>query len=135
MESTSSPGLLFVLGLANLACGVWLLRRARRFRAHGVRVPGLVTGLERSRDPDSKACYPVFRFTTRDGQEVEITSRYGESRPPRPGDRVTVLYDPAKQRNARIDTGGQDGSTMGKWVVGIGLFLITLGALTAFTII
>ncbi|MEV0592438.1 DUF3592 domain-containing protein [Nonomuraea cavernae] len=121
--------------MANLACGVWLLRRSRRFRARGVRVPGVVTGLERSSDPDSNACYPIFRFTTRDGQEFEITSRYGESKPPQPGDRVTVLYDPDRQRNARIDTGGQDGSTMGRWVVGIGLFLITLGVLTAFEII
>ncbi|QYC37809.1 hypothetical protein Nocox_00865 [Nonomuraea coxensis DSM 45129] len=46
-----------------------------------------------------------------------------------------VLYDPEKPRNARIDSGGQDGSAMGRWVVGIGLFLITLGVLTAFTII
>ncbi|MCA2187195.1 DUF3592 domain-containing protein [Nonomuraea cavernae] len=83
--------MLFILGLANLACGVWILRRPQRFRARGVRVPGVVTGLERSSDPDSNACYPVFRFTTRDGQRVEITSRYGESKPPQPGDRVTVL--------------------------------------------
>ncbi|WP_020542408.1 DUF3592 domain-containing protein [Nonomuraea coxensis] len=127
--------MLLIFGSANLACGVWLLRRARRFRARGVRVPGMVIGLERSRDPDSKACFPIFRFTTCVGQKVEITSRHGESRPPQPGDRVMVLYDPEKPRNARIDSGGQDGSAMGRWVVGIGLFLITLGVLTAFTII
>ncbi|MFG1944882.1 DUF3592 domain-containing protein [Nonomuraea sp. NPDC048826] len=127
--------MLFILGSANLAFGVWTLRRAQRFRDRGIRVSGLVTGLERSSDPDSNACYPVFRFTTRDGREVEITSRYGESKPPRPGDHVTVLYDPEKERNARIDTGGQDGSTIGMWVVGIGLFLITLGVLTTFRIV
>ncbi|MFF4614776.1 DUF3592 domain-containing protein [Nonomuraea jabiensis] len=127
--------MLLIFGLANLSCGIWLLLRARRFRARRVRVPGMVIGLERSRDPDSNACFPIFRFTIYGGQEVEITSRHGESRPPQPGDRVMVFYDPEKPRNARIDTAGQDGSSMGRWAVGIGLFLITLGVLTAFKII
>jgi hypothetical protein len=127
--------MLFIVGLANLACGVWLLRGARRLRTLGIRASALVTGLRRSSDPDSNACFPIFRFTTREGQEVEITSLYGESKPPQPGDRVTILYDPENQRNARIDTGGQDGSTMGRIVMGIGIFLITLGALSAFNVI
>lgn len=135
VESTSSPTGLLLVGLFNLACGAWLLMRARRFRARAVRVPGVVTGLERSRDPDSNARFPVFRFTTAEGEELEVTSRHGESRPPQPGERVTVLYDPARERDARIDTGGQDGSTMGRWVVGIGGFLVTLGVLASFGVI
>lgn len=112
--------MLLIIGLANLAGGAWILRGARQ----EVRVPGVVTGLKRSSDPDGKASFPVFRFTTREGEEVEMTSRQGESRPPRPGD-----------RNARIETAGQDGSAMGRLVAGMGLFLIAVGVLTTLEII
>ncbi|MFF0307020.1 DUF3592 domain-containing protein [Streptosporangium sp. NPDC004379] len=56
------------------------------------------------------------------------------SQPPRPGDRVMILYDPQKPRHARIDTGGQRGSTMGWILTGLGL-LATLGVLTAVDIV
>ncbi|MEU9831689.1 hypothetical protein AB0D67_09110 [Streptosporangium sp. NPDC048047] len=45
-----------------------------------------------------------------------------------------ILYDPQKPRHARIDTGGQRGSTMGWILTGLGL-LATLGVLTAVDIV
>ncbi|WP_433499728.1 DUF3592 domain-containing protein [Sphaerimonospora sp. CA-214678] len=95
----------------------------------------MITGLVRSRDPDSPTCRPVFRFTTLEGHEVEVTSRFGEADPPQPGDRVTILYDPRKRRKARIDAGGQDGSAMGRILIGLGLLLTALGVLSALDIV
>ncbi|MEV1001844.1 DUF3592 domain-containing protein [Nonomuraea sp. NPDC050202] len=135
MESTSAPELLCFFGLAYLAWGIWLLISTRRLRARGVRVPGVITGLVRSRDPDSSTSRPIFRFTTLEGHEVEATSKFGEADPPRPGDRVTILYDPQKLRHARIDTGGQRGSTLGQILTGAGLLFVTLSLLITLDII
>ncbi|MEV4176029.1 DUF3592 domain-containing protein [Nonomuraea sp. NPDC049709] len=135
MESTSSPALLCFFGLAYLAYGIWLLISARRLRARGVRVSGVITALVQSRDPDSPTRKPIFRFTTLEGHEVEVTSKFGEANPPRPGDRVTILYDPQKLRHARIDTGGQRGSTMGWLVTGSGLLFVILSVLITLNIV
>ncbi|TMR20255.1 DUF3592 domain-containing protein [Nonomuraea turkmeniaca] len=135
LESTSSPGLICFFGLVYLAYGTWLLISARRLRARGVRVPGVITGLVQSRDPDSSTCKPIFRFTTLEGHEVEVTSKFGEASPPQPGDRVSILYDPQKLRHARIDTGGQRGSAMGRILTGFGLLLVTLSVLITLNIV
>lgn len=135
MESTSSPGLLVVFGLAYLAGGAWMLISVRRLRARGVRVPGVIIGLVPSRDPDMHTFRPVFRFTTLEGHEVEVASKFGEAGPPRPGDRVTIIYDPQKVRHARIDTSGQRGSTWGWILTGSGLLLVTLGILSSLNIV
>jgi hypothetical protein len=95
----------------------------------------VVTGLVRSRDPDSSTCRPIFRFTTLEGHEVEVTSKHGEVSPPQPGDRVTILYDPRKPRHALIDTSGQRGSGMGWTMTAFGLLLATLSVLAALNII
>lgn len=128
MDSTSSPDALFVVGLVNLAFGAWLLIRARRLRARGVQVPGVVTGLVRSRNNDSPTSRPIFRFTTLEGHELEVTSDMGEGRPPQPGDRVTILYDPQKPRYAVIATSGQRGLILG-WIVTVLGLLCVLGGL------
>ncbi|WP_055478141.1 DUF3592 domain-containing protein [Sphaerimonospora mesophila] len=121
--------------MALLVCGAWIVINARRFRARAVRVPGVITGLVRSSDPDSPTCRPVFRFTTLEGHEVEVTSGFGEAHPPQPGDRVTILYNPRKPRKARIDTSGQTGSAMGWIVIGLGLLLVALGVLSALDVL
>lgn len=98
-------------------------------------MPGVITDLVRSRDPDSRTSRPIFRFTTVEGDEVEVTSSYGEVSPPEPGESVTVLYDPDKPRRAHIDTSGQRGSAMGWALTALGLFLGALSVLTALDII
>lgn len=104
-------------------------------RARGVAVPGVVTGLVRSTDNDGHTFRPIFRFTTLQGHELELTSKYGEASPPRPGETVTILYDPQKPRHALIDTGGQRGSRMGWIVTVLGLFLAALSVLTALDVV
>lgn len=135
MDSTSSPEALGFFGLAWTTCGAWMVIRARRHRARWAQVSGVITGLVRSRDPDSPTVRPIFRFTTLDGHEIEVTSKYGETNPPQPGDRVTILYAPRKPGHAIINTGGQRGSTMGWALTAFGLLLTTLGVLTALNIL
>ncbi|MEV0363099.1 DUF3592 domain-containing protein [Nocardia fusca] len=117
------------------AYGAWLLFSVRRHRSRSVQVPGVVTGLVRSRDPDSYTSRPIFRFTTVEGHEVEVTSRHGEASPPQPGDSVTILYDRREPRRAVIDTSGQRGSTLGWLLTALGLFLLTMSVLTALDIL
>jgi Protein of unknown function (DUF3592) len=53
----------------------------------------------------TRARFPVFRFTTSDGQSYSVTSTNAQSPPPwRLGDRVAVLYDPRHPQNAHIDS-------------------------------
>ncbi|SMC85765.1 Protein of unknown function [Lentzea albidocapillata] len=86
-------------------------------------------------DRESPTARPIFRFTTLEGHEVEVTSKYGETNPPQPGDRVTILYTPQKPQHAVINTGGQRGSTMGWALTAVGLVLVTLGVLAALDIL
>ncbi|MGN9907561.1 DUF3592 domain-containing protein [Phytohabitans sp. LJ34] len=95
----------------------------------------MVTGLVRSRDPDSPSVRPIFRFTTLEGHPVEVTSKYGETNPPQPGARVTILYAPEDSGRAVINSSGQRGSTMGWTFTALGLFLVTLGALSALNVL
>lgn len=135
MGATSTDGLGLFFGLVNLAFGAWLVLSARRFRTRGIRVPGVVTGLERSDDPQRPTSRPIFRFTTLDGRELVVASRFGEVDPPQPGDHVTVLYLPHKPQRARIDTGGQRGSAVGWIVMGFGVLLTVLFVLNALSVI
>ena len=52
----------------------------------------------------SRSYAPVVRFKTPDGKSVKFTSD-SSSNPPSysVGERVTVLYDPAKPRNAKLE--------------------------------
>lgn len=126
----SAPGGLTFFGVVSTSIGILLLANARRRRARWIRVPGLVTDLVPSSDPDSPAKFPTFRFTTTEGHEVKIKSGRGENNPPRPGDNVTVLYDPKEPQRAVIDTTGQSDISMGRWLIGFGLVLLTLDVLT-----
>ncbi|SIS03901.1 DUF3592 domain-containing protein [Micromonospora avicenniae] len=95
----------------------------------------MITDLVPSRDPDDRVSWPIFRFTTVEGHEVEVTSSFGEGRPPQPADGITILYDPRKPHRAIINTSGQSGSSMGWILTALGLFLTTLSVLTALNIL
>ena len=48
--------------------------------------------------------YPQFKFLTSDGQNVEMTSRFGSTdQPYNNGQKETVLYDPLKPTQAVLD--------------------------------
>lgn len=56
----------------------------------------------RTRNVERTSYAPVVRFTTREGREIEFHGRGGSDTAHRKGDRVTVIYDPARPINARI---------------------------------
>jgi Protein of unknown function (DUF3592) len=100
---------VFVLGgLGFIAFGAHVIRTARRLREAGQRVPGVVVRLRW--DPSESGqgpgrFYPVLRFQTLDGTVIEAESDLGSyPAPAREGQPVTVVYDPAKPRRARLDT-------------------------------
>lgn len=105
------PLIFVVVGLVCGAVLVVIVRKNRAFLARAQRAPGVVVGLGRGssmgsgpNDTMRRSFAPVFRFTTIDGREVEVRSSV-ESNPPtyRPGDQVTVLYDPAAPEKAKLD--------------------------------
>lgn len=72
----------------------WLKRRGRL-----VRVPGVIVGRRDTRgetggSPGAYQRAAIFRFTTLDGHVVEAESNVSSFPGPKPGKRVTVIYDP-----------------------------------------
>ena len=49
--------------------------------------------------------YPSVRFQTEDGKTVEFENRLGSNAPPRVGEEVTVVYDPARPEEAKVALG------------------------------
>lgn len=116
--------LLLVLGVLAVFGGVHTLRQARGFRARARRVPGILVGIHAARHNDQPTQYPVLRFRTLDGIELETTSNVNEE----PfwltrmrGRQVPVLYDPEDPRIACID------SPSGRGQVRSGYGIIALG--------
>ncbi len=129
---------LFVLlfaGLGVLAVygGTRSLRQARGFRSRARRVTGVLAGIHTARHNDEPTTYPVLRFRTHDGTEVETTSNVNEG----PyyltrmrGQQVPVLYDPADPRKACIDSAsgrGQVRSGFGTVTLGVVFILAAIG--------
>lgn len=102
--------LFIVIGVGVVGLGVKFWFDSQRFLARAVRTSGLVVDMKRSwsrtgTGGSSTIYYPIFRFTGPDGQGIVQKSRAGSSHPSlRPGDAVTVLYDPQKPSDARIDS-------------------------------
>ena len=123
---TLLPVAFAVFGLLFVGIGAWTVQAARRFLRTAQRVPGVVTDLRYSPgSADSSGIYyPVLRFTTRDGRQVDTTAMYGTNPPPaRAGDQVTVLYDP--QRPSRAALHGRLGGRL------LGGFFILFGGIFA----
>lgn len=131
--STWWPLLFVLLGVGFAVLGVVLLVRNRRFLARALRVPGVVVDLRARRMGSSGSgggtvWHPVFRFQTYEGRNVEIVGNLGTDPPPaRPGERVTVLYDPANPHNAKLDKPGQSGGFAGWFFIAFGVIFTTVG--------
>jgi hypothetical protein len=98
-------GLGFALaGGAALAGSVWMDSSTRKFVAGAVTATGEVTALVRRESREGVTYAPTVRFRTARGQVVEFTATTS-SRPPEyaVGDRVGVLYDPARPAGATIN--------------------------------
>ncbi len=100
--------------------GIFVLWSAADLYTGGVRTEGVVLENRESRRTESETVQradgrevertvervsfaPVVRFTTREaGREIEFHGRGGSDRAFAPGERVTVIYDPANPIRARI---------------------------------
>jgi hypothetical protein len=103
--------LVLIWGLAALfvAYALSSRRESRRFAAGAARAQGVVVELVGGPAPGPQTpgplSYPVVRYRTVDGREVVFRSDLGAQPSPwRPGQPVTVLYNPADPQEARIDS-------------------------------
>ncbi|GAA1302173.1 hypothetical protein Psi02_48860 [Planotetraspora silvatica] len=126
------PLVLGVVGVVTALVGGGLGIGARRFRRRAERVEGEVVRLRPSRSRNGRIVYhPTVRFTTVYGQRVEAESPLGGTPPPAmPGDRVPVLYDPARPTRVRIDDTTNNGFRAGMIFLGTALAILSAALLT-----
>lgn len=94
----------FAVGVVALIVGAVLLVRTAQFVARAEHATGTVIDLSRETDSEGQDIfYPVVRFTTADGDEIEFKSSSGSAPASEsPGDRVDVLYDPNDPNDAQL---------------------------------
>ena len=92
------------VGIVALVIGMVTLVRTVQFVQRAEHAPGTVIDLSRETDSEGEVTfYPVVRFTTAEGKEIEFKSSSGSSPPSQSeGDRVDVLYDPDDPNDARL---------------------------------
>jgi hypothetical protein len=131
-------GVLFALvGAVFVVIGTRGARRSRAFERGAQRAPGVLSDLRHERvgpaGDSSWITIPVVRFTLPDGRTVETEARMGAA--PgfnRPGAEITVLYDPADPRRARVDArlAGQ-GALVGGCMASLGAVFVVVGIAVA----
>lgn len=134
--TVSFLAVFWIIGLGFVLMGLYLIRSGNRLRRTGARAHAEVVGMHigQSSDVGGGSYYPVVRFRTADGQEIETSTAIGTSPSfVREGATVTVLYDPAQPRDVRIDSALGTGTCLG-WgcvvgggavVVGVTLFVVS----------
>lgn len=126
-----------VLGIALTIGGIHRYRTGRAFLASAQRVPGMVAGIHRVETTDSYEFFPVLRFRTLDGAEVETVgqTKGGSYELTRlKGTAVAVLYDPRNPRSARMDTSSGRGLAGSVGMAAIGSVFAVLGIVMLFLI-
>ena len=141
MEALAVTGAVFAgIGALLLAAGIVIARANRRFDRRALRAPGRVTGVrwEAIGPPANRTMtgFPELRFTLPDGREVETVARSGTTfEAMKEGEAVTVLYDPADPRQARVDSrtaaGGATAVAVGFMAIGGACVLIGAGLIAA----
>jgi hypothetical protein len=130
------PPVCVLAGLGFIAFGAHVIRTTRRLRASGQRVPGVVVRLRW--DPSEYGggqFYPVLRFQTYDGTVMETQSDLGSNpAPAREGQPVTVVYDPANPRLARLDTMLGGGIVHGPIFIAFGTVATLVAAAVTFNV-
>lgn len=108
MSSELIIGIVFSLvGFLLLVIGLFILMRTRLFISKSQEVKGTVTHLIASSGSEGGTVYaPVFKFTTIQGQVIEVEEKVA-SNPPQfsQGQIVDILYDPENPRHARVKKG------------------------------
>lgn len=124
------PVLFTVLGVGFARTGFRIRRTAREFWAVARRAPGVVTDLRyrsAGRDASGGTWFPVLRFVTADGRQIDTEAMYGRSpAPARRGDEVTVLYDPDDPTQATLG-GRSGGRLLGTVFIVMGLLFAAIG--------
>lgn len=96
--------LFTLIGIAMLVGAFFLYRNTTAFLAEAAKADGLVVDLVRSQSSDSTTYRPVVRFMSSSGEEIEFVSSTGSNPPSYSrGEKVEVLYLPAKPEKARIN--------------------------------
>jgi len=70
--------------------------------------------------------FPSVRFQTQDGRTVEFQNKVGSNAPPRVGDEVTVIYDPARPEEAEVALGSMFRFSPKALLVAGGIFLAAM---------
>ena len=70
--------------------------------------------------------FPSVRFQTADGRTIDVQNRIGTNAPPRVGDEVTVLYDPAHLEDAKVALGSMSRFDPKALLVVGGIFLAAM---------
>lgn len=126
--------LILCVGLLFMAAGIYGFFKNRSLARTGLRADAEVVDLHIRVSYDgetgtSRTYYPIVRFRTADGQEVQARTRAGGSPPPaRPGDQVRVVYQPGNPQTVSIDT------VMGRGVAPMLLFVIVGLGITVFQV-
>lgn len=95
--------IFFLVGVGLLTGTFFAYQSSSSFLDLAVKTEGTVVDMARSRSKHSTLYSPVIRFSSQQGQEIEFTSPVA-SNPPSytTGEKVEVLYDPAKPQSAQI---------------------------------
>ena len=117
--------ILSLVGLVFGSIGGYFLWTTLSFWQRAQRVPGTVTGLS---GKYGNELTPILQFTTDEGHDMETTASVGaRPMPVRPGDEVTVLYDPEDPTTAEMTIWYR--LSFAVVFLGIGLVVIGLSAL------
>ena len=128
-----------LVGVGLLAGALWQVVLANRFKATAHPAIGEVVSYVEydSTDSDGRTSHmydPVIRFTTADERVIEQRSGMGSSpRPYNVGQRLKVLYDPAKPEEYKINSPFQIYFVAG--VLGfIGIIFVIVGLVVGFAL-
>lgn len=108
-ETVAVSGIAALVGLVFLAIGVSMVLAQWRFRKRSVLTRGEILALNarrpRSDSGTSMLYYPVVRFMTATGQQVEAQARVGTNPAPgRVGQAVSIRYDPSTPERFAVGT-------------------------------
>jgi hypothetical protein len=102
-EALSILGISGLVSIGLLLGSLLAFLRARAFINAATKTQGRVVKLvEKSIGGGNSDFFPVFSFTTKDGQEITITQQANRPRV-KAGAQVEVMYDPGQPQNAKIN--------------------------------
>lgn len=97
--------LLFAPGVVMLGIALILAGFSWSFELSSAQATGTVTGNDVQSDSDGSSYHPMVDFQAADGKTYSFTSNNGSSPPAfKRGEKVPVLYNPAKPTDAIINT-------------------------------